>query len=87
MSNVRNVLQSVLCYNDPQSHPFISEKEKNYLKRELGVVERNNLPPVPFKAILSSPAFLALMFAQVYQTIQFVFVSNRVEMILYIYKI
>lgn len=25
----------LLCYSDPQSHPFISDKEKEYLNREL----------------------------------------------------
>lgn len=29
------ILWVLLCYSDPQSHPFISDKEKEYLNREL----------------------------------------------------
>lgn len=29
------VLWTLLCYSDPQSHPFISEKERKYLQTEL----------------------------------------------------
>lgn len=56
----------MLVYSTPESHPFVTQKEKNYLMRELGQLERNkDLPPVPFRALLSSPAVIALIFAQV----------------------
>lgn len=48
------------------SHPFISDKERDFLKRELGEIERISLPPTPFKAILTSRVFIALLFAQVH---------------------
>lgn len=32
-----------LCYNDPNSHPFISEKEKLYLKESIGQIERKKV--------------------------------------------
>lgn len=55
----------MLCYSDPFTHPFISDKEKEYLRKEVGQLERKSLPPPPFKAILTSPALLSLMCAQV----------------------
>lgn len=58
--------QWFVCYNNPDSHPFISEREKNYLRRELGELKRpTNLPPTPWKAILTSPPMLALVAAQI----------------------
>lgn len=59
-------LQTVTCYSDPDSHPFISEKELNYLKTELGQTKRNNsLPPTPWSMILTNVPVLALVVAQV----------------------
>lgn len=37
------LLWCVLCYNDPNSHPFISEKEKLYLKETIGETERKKV--------------------------------------------
>uniref|UniRef100_A0A182MUR7 Major facilitator superfamily (MFS) profile domain-containing protein n=1 Tax=Anopheles culicifacies TaxID=139723 RepID=A0A182MUR7_9DIPT len=54
----------VLC--DPESHPFISEKEKAYLKQELGTLERDRtLPPTPWRFILTSVPMMALVCAQI----------------------
>lgn len=30
------ILFTVFCYNHPDSHPFITEKEKRYLRDEIG---------------------------------------------------
>lgn len=58
-------MQCFVCFNNPDSHPFISDREKNYLSRELGELKRpKNLPPTPWKAILTSPPMLALVAAQ-----------------------
>lgn len=55
-----------LCSNNPENHPFISEREKNYLKRELGQLKRDkNLPPTPWREMLTSAPMIALIFAQV----------------------
>ncbi|GAB0095292.1 putative inorganic phosphate cotransporter [Sergentomyia squamirostris] len=60
------VLFVVLCYSNPESHPFISDEEKAYLKEELGTLERDkNLPPTPWRAIFTSGPMLALICAQV----------------------
>lgn len=58
----------LLCYSDPESHPFISDKEKDFLKKELGQLERDKtLPPTPWRAILTSIPMMALVCAQVNQ--------------------
>ncbi|CRK93649.1 CLUMA_CG007178, isoform A [Clunio marinus] len=55
-----------LCYNDPNSHPFIKDSEKEYLQREMGVLERDKtLPPTPWKAIFTSIPMMALVCAQI----------------------
>lgn len=49
------VLWQFLCYNDPQSHPFISEEEKIYLQKEIGCFQRKKVNSVYFE--LSSACF------------------------------
>lgn len=55
-----------LCYKDPKSYPFITEKEKEYLLKELKKLERDKtLPSTPWKSILTSVPMIALVVAQV----------------------
>lgn len=55
-----------MCYSDPGSHPFIKPTEREYLEREMGSVTRNdNLPPTPWKAILTNLPMIALVCAQI----------------------
>ncbi|XP_055295735.1 putative inorganic phosphate cotransporter isoform X2 [Sitodiplosis mosellana] len=55
-----------ICYNNPESHPFITEKEKQYLTRELGELKRrDDLPSTPWRKLLTCPAVIALIFAQI----------------------
>uniref|UniRef100_A0A1B0EX30 Putative inorganic phosphate cotransporter n=1 Tax=Lutzomyia longipalpis TaxID=7200 RepID=A0A1B0EX30_LUTLO len=49
-----------LVYEDPSSHPRIDEREKKYI-----INERN--PPIPFKAIIKSLPFYAILFAHMGQ--------------------
>jgi ACS family sodium-dependent inorganic phosphate cotransporter len=58
------VIWMLICYSDPQSHPFISEKEKTYLEKELSRVT-NEKKTIPWKAILTSVPVWALVAAQV----------------------
>lgn len=59
-------LQTLLCYNDPESHPFIKEEEKEYLRKEMGSLQRDKtLPPTPWRAILTSVPLWALVCAQI----------------------
>lgn len=56
----------LICYKDPESHPFIKESEKDYLRREMGSLQRNkSLPPTPWKAIFTSVPMMALVCAQI----------------------
>lgn len=61
-----HVFQTLICYSDPGSHPFIKDSEKEYLKRELGQLERDNtLPSTPWLMIITSAPMLALICAQI----------------------
>lgn len=58
--------QNLICFNNPDSHPYISDKERNYLTRELGQLKRRtDLPSPPWRRMLTNPAMLALIAAQV----------------------
>lgn len=62
------MLQTLICYKDPESHPFISEQERNYLRSEIGQLKRQtDLPSTPWKSILTSAPVLAYAIAQVIQ--------------------
>uniref|UniRef100_A0AAR5QA61 Major facilitator superfamily (MFS) profile domain-containing protein n=2 Tax=Dendroctonus ponderosae TaxID=77166 RepID=A0AAR5QA61_DENPD len=58
------ILWVLLCYSDPSSHPFISDKEKEYLEKELSNVSNVKLD-VPWKSILTSVPMWALVITQV----------------------
>lgn len=58
--------QWIVCADNPSDHPFISVREQNYLQSELGQLKRDaNLPPTPWKPMLTSLPMIALIFAQV----------------------
>lgn len=58
-------VQYFICYNNPNEHPFITEREKNYLSRELGELKRRDNLATPWRKIFTSPAVIALIFAQI----------------------
>ncbi|KAF5280927.1 hypothetical protein FQA39_LY17933 [Lamprigera yunnana] len=53
-----------LCYSDPESHPFISDKEKQFLKKELANIS-NGDKDIPWRAIWTSVPLWALIAAQI----------------------
>lgn len=56
----------LVCYKDPESHPFISEREKEYLRKEMGGLARSkDLAPTPWLAILKNVPMIALVCAQI----------------------
>lgn len=70
--------QLLLCYNDPDSHPFITDYEKAYLLEELGQQQQhhskqltngnNQRKPTkqtPWRQILTNVPFIALILCQV----------------------
>lgn len=56
----------MICYNDPASHPFITDSEKEYIQETLKCTSRDcSVPPTPWKAIFTSVPLWALICAQV----------------------
>ncbi|XP_001601084.2 sialin-like [Nasonia vitripennis] len=51
------------CYNSPKDHPFISEKEVNYLNERMNEHTHEKPPPVPWRHILSSKPLWAVIIA------------------------
>lgn len=75
----------LLCYSEPESHPFIDAEEKAYLAEELDPHRKHHdadsRPSTPWKAIFASPPVLALIWVSVRQTAldQFDFGRNMVK--------
>ncbi|XP_050310973.1 sialin-like [Anthonomus grandis grandis] len=59
------VLWQLLCYSDPDSHPFISDKEREFLKREVVSPTSLKKKHIPWGAICTNMPVVALVFAQV----------------------
>ncbi|XP_014215959.1 putative inorganic phosphate cotransporter [Copidosoma floridanum] len=57
-------LNSMLCYNKPTEHPFISEAETKLLKKQLKHTHES-VPPTPWRHILTSLPVWALMVATI----------------------
>lgn len=55
---------SLLCYNSPREHPFITDEEKNYLLEEMGSHTHEKKQPFPWRHALTSKPFLALIIMQ-----------------------
>ncbi|VVC45758.1 Sugar transporter, conserved site,Major facilitator superfamily domain,Major facilitator [Cinara cedri] len=59
------VFWCIFVYNDPKSHPFISDEERDYLQHSIGSLERKkNLVTTPWKSILTSWPVWALIIAE-----------------------
>ncbi|XP_063235471.1 LOW QUALITY PROTEIN: putative inorganic phosphate cotransporter [Bacillus rossius redtenbacheri] len=55
-----------LCYNDPASHPFISDHEKKYIAESVGSAERSkDMLPIPWRGIFTSVPMWGLIVAQI----------------------
>jgi ACS family sodium-dependent inorganic phosphate cotransporter len=37
------IVWTLLCYNDPQSHPFISDEEKSFLEKSIGGLDNKKV--------------------------------------------
>lgn len=59
------LLWNLLCYSDPSSHPFISDKERKYLEEEIGGERSKDLPRAPYGHMFRSWPLWALIFAQI----------------------
>lgn len=60
-------LQALICTNCPSTHPFISDEEKHFLRKQISQARCRDERPVatPWKAILTSSPVLALIAAEV----------------------
>lgn len=59
------ILWAILCYNDPESHPYISDQEKKYLEEALGRHTTSQPSAIPWKGIFMSVPLWALVCAQI----------------------
>lgn len=64
---VYHLLQTFLCYEQPQDHPFISDEEKEYLKQKIEhyEYEGKNKSSTPWMAIAQSSPVWALVLSTV----------------------
>ena len=58
------VFWMLLCYDNPRKHPFVTDGEKEFLKEHLGKHIHDKRPPVPWKHVLTSKPFLAVVIMQ-----------------------
>lgn len=61
------IVFSYLCYDRPETNPFISEAEKAYLERKINDFDKDHskLPATPWRSMLCSPPVMALSFSTV----------------------
>jgi MFS transporter, ACS family, solute carrier family 17 (sodium-dependent inorganic phosphate cotransporter), member 5 len=58
------ILFLMTCYEDPQSHKTINEDERKYINFQLWGSGKMTSPPIPWKNILTSVPFFAILLAQ-----------------------
>ncbi|KAK9502974.1 hypothetical protein O3M35_011645 [Rhynocoris fuscipes] len=60
------ILWQLLITSDPSDHPYISEKELKYIKETTGRTKnKDDIPPTPWKSILTSVPLWGLIIAQI----------------------
>ncbi|XP_018911132.1 putative inorganic phosphate cotransporter isoform X2 [Bemisia tabaci] len=60
------VLWHIFAYNDPLSNPYMSDKEREYLEKNTGGLQRNkDLPATPWRRIFTSGPVWGLIVAQI----------------------
>lgn len=52
---------TIVVKRSPQEDPFISEGEKNYIVKKIGLCKQEDMPPPPWKAIFTSAAVWAIV--------------------------
>ncbi|XP_071443262.1 putative inorganic phosphate cotransporter [Hetaerina americana] len=56
---------NLICFSDPQSHPWISDEELKYLEKEMSTNKSDKNQPTPWKHILTSVPLWGLVIGQV----------------------
>lgn len=65
-------------YEDPKSHPKMAESEKKYINKALwGNSNTDQSPPIPWKSILTSLPFFAILFAHMAQNYGYEFLMTE----------
>lgn len=59
------IVWTLICYNNPYEHPFISEQEKKFLHERMCDHTHKEPAAIPWRHILTSAPFLALIAAQI----------------------
>lgn len=59
------IVWTLICYNNPDEHPFISEKELKYLHERMSAHTHKKPPSVPWRHVFMSAPFWALIAAQI----------------------
>ncbi|XP_015588670.1 putative inorganic phosphate cotransporter isoform X2 [Cephus cinctus] len=59
------IIFTIICYNNPNEHPFVSEREKKFLHGFMKEHTHNKVPAVPWRHIMTSKPLWALIFAQI----------------------
>ncbi|XP_063991278.1 putative inorganic phosphate cotransporter isoform X1 [Diachasmimorpha longicaudata] len=59
------IIWTLICYNNPSEHPFISEAEKKFLHERMSEHTHLKPPPVPWRHMFTSLPVFALIMAQI----------------------
>lgn len=59
------VVFTLVCFNNPDEHPFISDKERTFLAESTKEHTNRKIPPVPWRYVLTSVPIWALVAAQI----------------------
>lgn len=79
------IIFTMICYKDPESHPFIKESEKDFLRKEMGTLTRNKeLPLTPWRAIIVNVPMLALIAAQIGHDFGFFIMATDLPKVFYL---
>lgn len=81
------LFQCVLCYSTPNTHPYISDAEKKFLNENVDSLihsKKQELDPVPWKALMHSVPLWTLIIAAV-SLFDFVFLTVTHYRISYYY--
>lgn len=64
------LLQWLLVFNSPATHPYISDEEKTFILEEQAKMNITDKPKkIPFKAVFTSCPMWAMIIAQVFHKI------------------
>ncbi|XP_014203438.1 sialin-like [Copidosoma floridanum] len=70
-------LWALLVYNTPKEHPFITEREKTYLREKMSGITHEDVPPFPWRhALLSKPLFSLLLIQIAFDWSNYLIVSD-----------